>query len=221
MLHDIELPGKVWLYDNNNNNNNSRNATNTPVDDTATNSLLFRNGAGTRSITFLGLSVRVYVASMYTATPYTTAAAVMACRLPKRMDFTFLRTVSQDKAREAWQRQMEATIVESRKYETYEQDKEQFIGMFGAIQKGGTLRVQMVGDDSEVYDQGQYKGKIQGQNFQTAFLSMWFGEEPVAHDLKDGLLLGHVGVGVSGGVEDDSAGTREQEVTVTATALAA
>jgi hypothetical protein len=48
--------------------------------------------------------------------------------------------------------------------------------------------VQFVGSQTQVYDNGQLKGTILGRDFQKAFLSLWFGSNPVQQDLKAALL---------------------------------
>jgi hypothetical protein len=48
--------------------------------------------------------------------------------------------------------------------------------------------IQLVGTETQIYDNGQLKGAIQGRDFQKAFLSMWFGSNPVQQDLKTALL---------------------------------
>jgi hypothetical protein len=60
--------------------------------------------------------------------------------------------------------------------------------MFGALQQGGVQMVQFIGTDTLVYDQGLLKGTIAGRDFQKAFLSLWFGSNPVSPDLKSALL---------------------------------
>jgi hypothetical protein len=60
--------------------------------------------------------------------------------------------------------------------------------MFGPLQSMGVESVQLVGTDTLVYDSGILKGTISGRDFQKSFLSLWFGSNPVAPDLKSALL---------------------------------
>jgi hypothetical protein len=62
------------------------------------------------------------------------------------------------------------------------------VGMFGPLQQGGVQVVRFVGTDTVIFDQGVQKGTIAGRDFQRAFLSMWFGGNPVSADLKAALL---------------------------------
>lgn len=147
---------------------------------------LTRNGEGVRSVPFLGFAIKVYVAGMYASRPLRNERDVLDYQGPLHFDFTFLRNVGQARVTEAWQRQLEASV--SHHYEGYEKDRDDFIRMFGPIEKNGTETVKVVGNETQVVDQGQVKGVIRGHHFRRAFLSMWFGERCVAADLKAGLL---------------------------------
>jgi hypothetical protein len=153
---------------------------------------LKRNGHGVRSITFLGMDIKVYVAGFYSESPLLSDQEVMACPQdsPMQMDFTFLRRVGKGRVISAWMQQLEHSVSYS-SYEGYENDRDNFIDMFASpIAYGGTQTVQIVGDNTVLIDQGVHKGIIAGRGFQKAFLSMWFGERAVAEDLKAGLLSG-------------------------------
>jgi hypothetical protein len=157
-----------------------------PVAKVVNGTILPLNGAGIRSVSFFGMSLKVYVAGFYAKSPLRDWDAVQACNGPKHFDFTFLRGVGQDQVTQAWQRQLEASV--SHQYDGYEQDRDTFVSMFGAIKSGGTTSIQLLEEDTVVVDQGNPKGVIQGRNFQHAFLSMWFGERAVQADLKAGML---------------------------------
>uniref|UniRef100_A0A7S1V1S8 Chalcone isomerase domain-containing protein n=1 Tax=Grammatophora oceanica TaxID=210454 RepID=A0A7S1V1S8_9STRA len=155
------------------------------VDGTAT--VLRLNGAGLRAIRFLGIDFHVYVGAMYSATPITTYEQALEAEV-LHMEFTFLRGVGAGKVAEAWREQTKHSITYH--YDGYEEDIEKFIGMFGALKNRGVEMMQIVGDETLIWDQGEFKGKIVGKDFQKAFLSMWFGEQPVSEDLRAGLLSG-------------------------------
>lgn len=151
---------------------------------------LKRNGHGVRSINFLGMDMKVYVAGFYSKVPFSSPEEVMASQDdPMQLDFTFLRSVGRGRVISAWTQQMEYSV--SYKYDGYERDRDDFIEKFASpISNGGTQTVKMIGDDTVIVDQGVDKGTIHGRDFQKAFLSMWFGERAVAEDLKSGLLHG-------------------------------
>ncbi len=149
---------------------------------------LFRNGVGVRSLSFFGMPIKVYTAGFYTMAPLRNWEDVQKCDGPKHFEFTFLRSVGQGQVTQAWQKQLHASV--SHVYDGYEKDRDTFINMFGPISSGGTMQIQLLGEDTVVVDQEQHKGVIRGKDFQRAFLSMWFGEKAVQASLKEGLLRG-------------------------------
>jgi Chalcone isomerase-like len=108
-----------------------------------------------------------------------------------QLDFTFLRYVNRNRVINAWTQQLDHSV--SFRYDGYESDRDAFIKAASSqpIQHGGTQSVLLVGDETQIIDQGTHTASIHGHNFQQSFLSMWFGERAVASDLKEGLLQGH------------------------------
>jgi hypothetical protein len=144
------------------------------------------NGAGLRNFTLVMVPIKIYVAAFYTPGPLRTEAAVLASPGPMQFTFTFLRAVGASDVARAWTSQFADSVTYT--YPGYDKDRNSFIGMFGALQQGGVQMVQFVGTDTLLYDQGTLKGTIAGRDFQKAFLSLWFGANPVAPDLKAALL---------------------------------
>jgi len=149
---------------------------------------LYLNGAGLRSFVFLGVPVKVYVASFYSASPLRSGRAVMALPGPMQMNFTFLQSVGKAQVAAAWRAQFDASA--SFTYPQLSADKAAFVAMFGALKKGGVQTVEFDGETARVYDDGVFKGTIRGRDFQRAFLSIWFGSRPVTRELKQDLLGG-------------------------------
>jgi Chalcone isomerase-like len=144
------------------------------------------NGAGLRTFNLLMVPIRIYVAAFYTPAALRTAEAVMASSGPMQFDFTFLRAVGQSDVTKAWSSQFAQSVNYT--YPGYERDRDAFIAMFGPLSSGGVEQVRFVGTNTVVFDQGAKKGIIPGRDFQKAFLSLWFGKNPVAPDLKASLL---------------------------------
>lgn len=144
------------------------------------------NGTAVRNFRWLSIPIRIYVAAFYTPAPLRSAKEAMASQGPLQFNFIFLRDVNQQQVTEAWQKQMAASAGIT--YDGYEKDRDRFVGMFGPLKTGGTQTVELIGQDTVVTDQGIPKGTIPGRNFQKAFLSMWFGENPVSDSVKSGLL---------------------------------
>ena len=153
---------------------------------------LLRNGHGLRSLTYFGIGIRIYVASMYTTKPLLSADQALGDETgPVQIDFTFLRYVRQGQVVSAWTQQLDHSVT-LKEYEGYEEDRKKFIELAsgGPIENQGTQTVVMVGHETRIIDQGKLKGVIHGKKFQKAFLSMWFGSMAVAEDLKASLLRG-------------------------------
>jgi len=147
---------------------------------------LVLNGAGLRTFTLLLVPIKIYVAAFYTPGPLRTDSEVLASPGPMQFNFTFLRAVGASDVSEAWTSQFANSVTYT--YPGYEKDRDSFVGMFGALSSGGVQMVQFVGTDTLVYDQGTLKGMIAGRDFQKAFLSLWFGSNPVSPALKAALL---------------------------------
>ena len=144
------------------------------------------NGAGLRTFSLLMVPIRIYVAAFYTPAALRTADEVMASSGPMEFDFTFLRDVGQSDVTKAWTSQFAQSV--SYTYPGYARDRDAFIAMFGPLSSGGVEQVRFIGTNTVVFDQGTKKGTIPGRDFQKSFLSLWFGSNPVATDLKAALL---------------------------------
>ena len=105
---------------------------------------------------------------------------------PMEFDFTFLRAVNQSDVTKAWESQFAESVNYT--YPGYVRDRDAFIAMFGPLQNLGVEKVQLLGTNTVIFDQGTKKGTIPGRDFQKSFLSLWFGSNPVATDLKKALL---------------------------------
>ena len=144
------------------------------------------NGAGLRTFKLVFVPIKIYVAAFHTPAPLRSATAVEASPGPLQFTFTFLRDVNQGDVTEAWQEQFAASTGYT--YPGFEKDRDAFIAMFGPLESGGAEVVQFIGTNTIVIDQGKTKGTIAGRNFQRAFLSLWFGKNPVSDSLKAALL---------------------------------
>ena len=144
------------------------------------------NGAGLRTVKIAFIPIKAYVAAFYASAPLKSEEAVLSSQGPLQFTFTFLKSVSQGQVTDAWQSQIQASMTYS--YPGSEKDSVAFVGMFGPLNQGEVEMVQFVGSQTQVYDNGQLKGTIQGRDFQKAFLSLWFGSNPVQQDLKAALL---------------------------------
>jgi hypothetical protein len=144
------------------------------------------NGAGVRTVVLLLVPIKAYVAAFYAPVPFRSEREVSNSSSPMQFDFTFLGPVAQSLVTKAWQSQFAQSI--SYTYPGFEKDRDAFIALFGPVKCGGMERVQFIGNNTVVYDAALKKGTIAGKQFQRAFLSLWFGSNPVQNDLKIALL---------------------------------
>ena len=132
------------------------------------------------------IHVKAYVAAFYAPAPLRKGEEVLESSGPYRLDFNFLRAVSQEKVTEAWLAQFRDSVSFS--YPEFDKDRVTFVKFFGPVKKYGVESVEIEGNETRVYDDGVLKGSILGRNFQKAFLSLWFGDKPVMPSLKAELL---------------------------------
>ncbi len=159
---------------------------NVPAEKVVDGQSLKLNGAGLRTATML--NINVYVASFYSPAPLTTVDQVNSSAGPLAFDFVFVRGFKKEKVMEAWTWQFEQSATHT--YASFAEDRKKFIEAFGAIQKFGVETVEIIGNETHVYDAGQLRATITGRDFQKTFLSMWFGDKPVMSSLKTAFLGG-------------------------------
>jgi len=159
---------------------------NVPAQTTVAGKTLALNGAGVRTVTLAFVPIKAYVASFYSPTPLRTEKDVLASPGPLQFNFTFLQGVGQGQVTDAWNAQFKQSA--SYTYPGLASDQAKFVAMFGPLKKGGVETVEINGDVTNVYDGGTLKGTIPGKDFQKAFLSLWFGSNPVMPSLKSDLL---------------------------------
>jgi hypothetical protein len=178
---------------------------------------LYRNGHGMRFIPFFGLSIKIYVASLYSSIPILTVEQIMGKEKdeekvdddvyghnnnvvdhhhhhhhgPIQLDFTFLRYVGKSRVVSAWKQQLDHSVT-YKDYDEYETDKAKFIQLSSSqpIEKFGSQSVQLINNETRIIDQGKLMGIIRGTKFQRSFLSMWFGPMAVSDELKLNFLRG-------------------------------
>jgi hypothetical protein len=145
-----------------------------------------RNGAGLRTVTLAFIPIKAYVASFFAPRPLRSFDAVLASPGPLQFNFIFLQGVSQKQVTDAWNAQFKQSATAT--YPGLAKDQAAFVSFFGPLKKGGVETVEIVGNETRAYDNGTLRGSIQGRNFQEAFLSLWFGSNPVQDSLKSDLL---------------------------------
>ncbi len=149
---------------------------------------LVLNGAGLRSMLFF----KMYVAGLYLAGKQTSAEAVMADTGAKRIVLHVL-TDNDEPAhfQKGFRKAIEMNRSEKEIAELRER-MEAFIHLFDnvkAVKKGDVIDLDwQPGAGTRVIFDGAELGKVAGEDFYRALLSIWIGEKPVSSDIKKGML---------------------------------
>ena len=144
------------------------------------------NGLGLRQATML--KVNVYVVGLYVAKPSTDANAILAAPAPKLLILHFVRNVGRSDLNKAWDEGFEANA------------KDQLGALKERIGKLKTLMADMKTGERLSFTHnpggvsvdiaGAPKGRVDGDDFAKALLSIWLGPNPPNANLKAGLLGG-------------------------------
>jgi Chalcone isomerase-like len=145
------------------------------------------NGLGLRQATFL--KVNVYVAALYVANVSSDPHALLGSNTPKELILHFLHNVSDDELKKAWEEGFEHNAKEQ--LPALQERIERLKGWMADMQSGQRLTfIHKPGAGMQVDVNGTVKGLIKGDDFATAFLSIWLGTHPPNSGLKSGLLGG-------------------------------
>lgn len=154
------------------------------------NAPLVLNGAGVRSILFF----KMYVAGLYLGEKKNSAEAVLADAGTKRIA---LHVVVGDAGTERFLKGFRKGIEKNHSESELAALRERmnaFDQLFAAIKevkKGDVIALDWLpGNSTRVSLNGAELGKVSGEDFYRALLSIWIGKEPVSGDLKKGLLGG-------------------------------
>lgn len=145
------------------------------------------NGLGLRQATVL--KVNVYVAALYVAKVSTDPQALLGSNTPKELILHFLHNASDDDLKKAW----EEGFVHNAKEQlpALKERIEILKGWMADMKSGQRLTfIHKPGAGLQVDVNGTGKGTITGDDFATAFLSIWLGLHPPNPGLKSGLLGG-------------------------------
>jgi hypothetical protein len=145
------------------------------------------NGLGLRQATIL--KVNVYVAALYVAKVSSDAHALLGSNTPKELILHFVHNVSDDDLKKAWQEGFAHNAKEQ--LAALQERIDKLKGWMVDMQSGQRLTfIHTPGAGLQVDVNGTVKGTIPGDDFATAFLSIWLGAHPPNPGLKSGLLGG-------------------------------
>ena len=145
------------------------------------------NGLGLRQATVF--KVNVYVAALYVANVSSDAHALLGPNSTKELILHFVHNVSDDDLKKAW----EEGFVHNAKEQlpALHERIEMLKGWMTNMQSGQRLTfIHKPGVGLQVDVHGKVQGLIKGDDFATAFLSIWLGAHPPNSGLKSGLLGG-------------------------------
>lgn len=144
------------------------------------------NGAGIRKRFF----VKVYVGALYLRDRQTTVDAVLAAPSPKSMRLHVLHDeIPAAKLVDAWNDGF-AKSVDASERPALEPRIARFNSLFPAVRQGDVVRLDFIGDTTEVWINQERKGAVAGPDFQRALLQIWLGQKPIDAGLKRALLAG-------------------------------
>ena len=132
---------------------------------------------------------KVYVATLYVATPSHDAAAILAEDAPRRMEMHFIRNVDKGKICDAWNEGLDRNTPNPSA--ELRQDFVQLCDYMGDIKDGQSFVFTYVpGEGTKVVVAGTDKGTIQGKEFADAILNTWIGPDPGPGDGFKKKILG-------------------------------
>ena len=133
----------------------------------------------------------IYVGALYTEARADSRDAVQALKGPKRVLMHMVYDeVSHEKMADAWREGFEENNSDEN-FKHLEQRLNTFISYFPDLKKGDVILLDYVpANGTTVSLNGETKPAIEGEDFYSALLDVWLGEEPADDDLKDAMLGG-------------------------------
>lgn len=145
------------------------------------------NGAGIRSKFIFD----IYVGSLYLEKKLQTANEIFAAPGEKRVSMHFLYSeVSKEKLVSGWNDGFENNLTkdELKKLKT---QIDQFNSLFITVKKGDVININFIPTTgTSVIINDKTMGLVEGDNFFTALLKIWLGDDPADSDLKEAMLGG-------------------------------
>jgi hypothetical protein len=143
---------------------------------------LVLNGLGTRKATFL--KIKVYVGGLYLAEKNSAPEAFLNDGKTKRLVMNFVRNVGKDDLNKAWKEGFDAAIKDQAPVKA---GLETLLGVMEDVKKGDQIVFTFFADKAEVSVKGKPVTVIEGKEFSSGLLSIWFINARDT-DLRDGLL---------------------------------
>jgi hypothetical protein len=150
-----------------------------------TNTQLQLNGVGMRTKFIFD----VYIGALYTKSAAKTRDEVQAQEGPKRVLMHFVYDeVEAEKLAGGWTEGFEENQTEEN-FKKLNERLQKFNAMFTTVHAGDVVLLDYIpGKGTIVKIKGEQKGVIEGEDFYSALLDVWLGDEPADDDLKEAML---------------------------------
>lgn len=142
------------------------------------------NGAGIRYKFFF----KIYIAALYLQEKNKDAKQIIESVQARRMVMHFLYDkVEKEKLVSSWLEGFEANLS-AENFRLLEPRIQAFNNLFESVESGDVVLLDFIpGMGTRVTIKGQQKGIIDGDDFYSALLKIWLGDEPIDDDLKSAL----------------------------------
>lgn len=145
--------------------------------------VLTLNGVGIRETGFLKLDV--YLAGLYLEQTTSHAMSVIDSSQTKVIKMHFVRDVAAGKLRSGW---LDGFRKNASRLSTLKPGIDQLNSVMEDMQPGDEISLYLLPDRVAVSIRGHEKTIIEGRDFVTALLYVWFGNNPPNEGLKQGML---------------------------------
>lgn len=142
------------------------------------------SGAGLRTATFL--KIRVFVLAVYAPKKILKGKGEELNQRPMCFEMTYLREFDNEDVDKAWDYQFKESS--NHDYPGLKDHVKELKKYFGEIKGDRKESLSLVEGTTKVYENGELKGEIKGEDFQKSFLSLWFGPNPPTKHLQESIL---------------------------------
>lgn len=145
------------------------------------------NGAGVRRKLFVG----IYVGALYLPQPARDLATILDMPGAKRFSMHFVQPeIPPEKLVPVWKQGFRENLSPDA-FASLRPRIANFNGLFPALREGDRVDIDLIpGIGTQVWINGDLRGKVAGDDFARALLHIWLGERPADAALKRALLSG-------------------------------
>lgn len=144
------------------------------------------NGVGTRTATLF--AIRVYDAAFYADRSVRSLADALAAPNPKRLEIRYVRDFDLKDTQDAWRFQFRESA--GLKHGELAAEIDQLVSFQRPIAPGDVQGFDLLDGKTVFSINGEKRGEIEGDDFQNALLTIFFGPNPPTRTLQKGLTRG-------------------------------